>query len=216
MSKPIAVIVGSGPGVSAAVARKFGGEGFAIALVARTRSSLDTQVAHLQNAGIEAQGFVADVTEIASLETAFDSIESDLGHPQVLVYNAGAITINEPSQLDPEDLLRDFSVNVVGALACAQLVIPSMLERGSGTILFTGGMLAVNPVSSRASAAIGKAGLRNLAFTLSDELSPEGLTVGTVTIGGIVRAGTHFDPDLIADAYWDLHSGAEHGEIQYT
>lgn len=216
MSKPIVAIVGAGSGVSAGVARKFGGQGFAIALVARTRSSLDTQVARLHDHGIEASGFVADVTDAVGLTAAFDAIETELGRPDVLVYNAGANTIGEPSQLDTADLLGDFAVNVAGALNSARLVIPGMVERGSGTILFTGGMLGVNPVSSRASASIGKAGLRNLAFTLSEELSPKGLTVGIVTIGGVVEAGTHFDPDLIANAYWALYSGARTGEIQYT
>lgn len=216
MSKPIAMIVGSGLGVSAGVARKFGTHGFSIALVARTRASLDTQVALLQGRGIEASGFVADVTETEELALAFAAIEAEMGSPAVLVYNAGANTVSEPSQLSSADLLRDFSVNVGGALDSARLVIPAMRERGSGTILFTGGMLGVNRVSSRASASIGKAGLRNLAFTLSGELGPQGLTVGTVTIGGVVEAGTYFDPDEIANAYWDLHIGSLHGEVQYT
>lgn len=215
MDKPVAVIVGAGPGVSAGVARMFGAKGFTIALLARTRASLDAQVARLQEQGIEASGFEADVTDAASLRIAFEAIAADMGPTEVLVYNAGANTISEPSLLSTADLVGDFTVNVAGALSAAQLVIPAMIERGSGTILFTGGMLGVNPVSSRASASISKAGLRNLAFTLADELSPKGLTVGIVSIGGVVQAGTHFDPDLIADAYWDLHRGTRQGEIRY-
>ncbi|GAB3120621.1 SDR family NAD(P)-dependent oxidoreductase [Glaciibacter psychrotolerans] len=147
---------------------------------------------------------------------AFARIESEFGTPDVLVYNAGAITISNPSELAVDDLLSDFTVNVAGALRCAQAVIPAMAERGSGSILFTGGMLALNPVASRALAAIGKAGLRNLAFTLADELAPQGITVGTVTIGGIVAAGSFFDPDLIAETYWDLHTGERQREVLYT
>lgn len=91
-----------------------------------------------------------------------------------------------------------------------------MVERGSGSILFTGGLLALKPVASRASASISKAGLRNLTFTLADEFTGKGLKIGTVTIGGVVQAGTFFDPDLIAEAYWDLHTGKTTGEVLYV
>ncbi|MEO7586840.1 MAG: SDR family NAD(P)-dependent oxidoreductase [Arachnia sp.] len=133
-----------------------------------------------------------------------------------MVYNAGANTISNPSTLDVDDLMDDFTVNVAGALRCAQAVIPAMTERGSGTILFTGGMLALKPVASRASAAIGKAGLRNLTFTLADEISPLGITVGIVTIGGVVATGGFYDPDLIAESYWRFFTGHEEREVLYT
>lgn len=68
--------------------------------------------------------------------------------------------------------------------------------------------LALNPVPRYASLALGKAGLRSLAFSLHEELKDAGIHVATVTIAGFVEAGTHFDPDKIADAYWELHTQA--------
>lgn len=215
LSKPVIAIVGAGAGVSAGIARKFGRNGFAVVLLARTRASLDRQVAELEVRGVDAHGLVADASDKGSLAEAFALLEENFGVPEVLVYNAGANTISNPSVLAEEDLISDFTVNVVGALSCSRLVIPQMAERGSGTILFTGGMLGLKPVASRTSASISKAGLRNLAFTLSDELAPLGLKVGTVTIGGVVKPGTFFDPDLIAESYWELFTGARHGEILY-
>lgn len=216
MTKKCIAIVGAGPGASAGVARKFGAEGFTVILLARTADSLEQQVSELRDSGIEAHSIVADATDAQSLESAFARIRAEHGPLDVLVYNAGANTIADPTALDPSDLSHDFTVNVVGALRCAQLVAPDMMTRGSGSILFTGGGLAVNPVPSRASASISKAGLRNLSVTLAEELAPHGVTVGTVTIGGAVRAGTFFDPDLIAEAYWDLHTGAAEGEVLYA
>ncbi|MFQ4148558.1 SDR family NAD(P)-dependent oxidoreductase [Arthrobacter sp. LAPM80] len=216
MNKKCVAIIGAGPGVSAGVARKFGANGFTVILLARNVESLRLRVSELQDAGIEAQGIVADVTDLQSLQSAFARIHADHGTLAALVYNAGANSIANPSVLDAADLARDFSVNVVGALTCAQLVIPSMVEQGKGSILFTGGLLALNPVASRASASISKAGLRNLTFTLADELTGQGLKVGTVTIGGVVAAGTFFDPDLIAEAFWDLHTGKAAGEVLYV
>ncbi len=215
MSKPLIVIVGAGPGVSAGIARKFGSNDFKVILLARKRESLDLQIAALQNVNIEADGVTADASDSKSLIAAFDQIKSDYGVPDVLVYNAASNTVNNPSILNEQDLLNDFNVNVAGALTSSQQVIPEMIEREKGTILFTGGMLALNPVVSRTSAAISKAGLRNLTFTLADELSAHGITVGTVTIGGAVKPGTFYDPDLIAEAFWDLHINHDKKEIIY-
>lgn len=187
MNKKCVAIVGAGPGVSAAVARKFGANGFTVILLARNPESLQLRVSELQNAGIEAHGVVADVTDRQSLQSAFARIQTEHGTLDALVYNAGANTIANPSVLNAADLTRDFEVNVVGALNCAQLAAPAMIARGSGSILFTGGLLALNPVASRASASISKAGLRNLAFTLADELAEHGPKVGTVTLGGSSR-----------------------------
>ncbi len=209
------VIVGSGPGVSAGIARKFGGHGFKVILLARRKVSLDVQVDELKKKNIEAFGIVADAAEPDSLSDAFNQIKSEHGIPEVLVYNAGANSISNPSELNEKDLLKDFKVNVAGALISSQQVIPEMVERKNGTILFTGGMLALNPVASRASASISKAGLRNLTFTLADELALFGIHVATVTIGGIVKAGTFFDPELIAESYWELYNKKEKREILY-
>ncbi len=215
MSKSVVVIVGAGPGISAGVARKFGNNGFKVILLARKEESLALQVSALQKKNIEVRGIVADVSIPSSIVAAFDQIKAEEGAPDVLVYNAGANTINNASVLSSEDLINDFKVNVVGALLTAQQVIPEMTERKSGTILFTGGMLALNPVPSRASASISKAGLRNLTFTLADELSAHSITVGTITIGGVVKPGTFFDPDLIAEAYWEIFSRKDKREIIY-
>ena len=215
MNNPLIVIVGAGPGVSAGIARKFGSNGFEVILLARKQESLDLQVSEIQKKNIEAYGILADASVPESIIAAFNQIKSDYGIPEVLIYNVGSNTINNPSILSRNDLLNDFKVNVAGALVSSQQVIPGMIERKKGTILFTGGMLALNPVASRASASISKAGLRNLTFTLADELAPYGIHVATVTIGGVVKPGTFFDPDLIGEAYWELFTKRDKREILY-
>lgn len=206
MTPNLCIIVGAGPGVGQAVALRFGREGYQLALVARRAEVLATVVAELRSLGCAADGFAADAGDDAALCGALDLIRSRLGEPGVLVYNASAGALGVPSQVDPGRLVADLRVSVVGALVATQQVIPAMHVRGEGTILFTGGGLALNPWPQAASLAIGKAGLRNLAYSLGAELEPLGIHVATVTIAGAVRQGTHFDPDLIADAYWRLHS----------
>jgi NAD(P)-dependent dehydrogenase (short-subunit alcohol dehydrogenase family) len=109
-------------------------------------------------------------------------------------------------------------VNVIGALISAKQVLPHMREQQRGSILFTGGGLALGPAPQYASLAMGKAALRNLAYSLGGELEDENILVGTVTIAGYIKPGTHFAPERIADAFWALHAqepGQREHEIIY-
>jgi short-subunit dehydrogenase len=169
----------------------------------------------VKEVGENAQAFPADVADSASIEKAFAEIKTSLGSPTVLVYNAAKLTTGKPSEINVATLIDDFKVNVAGALASALAVIPDMKADGNGTILFTGGGLAMYPSAMYASLSVGKAAMRSLAFTLNEDLKDSGIFVGTVTIGGTVEAGTFFDPDTIAEKYWELHTNRTPAEIVY-
>ncbi|MFM7423740.1 MAG: SDR family NAD(P)-dependent oxidoreductase [Elainella sp.] len=205
MNQPICAIVGFGPGVSLGVAKAFGQEGYRLAAVARSLDKLNANLEPLRQAGCDVSPFGADAGDAAALTEAFSQIRGQLGDPQVLVYNAVTFHPGRPSSLTAEQLTADFQVNVAGALVAVQQVLPAMQAQSKGTILLTGGGLALNPWADVASLAIGKAGIRSLAFSLAQELTPAGIHVGTVTICGTVEPGTHFDPDKIAQAYLTLH-----------
>jgi short-subunit dehydrogenase len=214
----VCVIVGMGPGLSLGVAKRFGREGFAIAMLARRAQVLAQQKAALSAASITAEGFAADAGDAVSLAAALDRVAAEMGPIDVLVYNAAAVRYKPLSELTVDELIADFRVNVAGALAAAQKVIPSMRARGAGTVLFTGGGFALAPVPAMAALGIGKAGIRNLAMSLHAEHKDAGVHVGTVTICGLVKPGTVFDPDRIADQFWRLHAqepGRFEAEIQY-
>lgn len=202
MSK-ICAVVGVGPGIGLAVAKRFAREGYTLALLARRRDALEESA---RQVGKDAHPFIADAYHSDSLIHAFTQIRMQLGSPEVLIYNVAAMQPGRPSMLDSSRLMAEFTVNVAGALVCAQQVVPQMVEAGKGTVLFTGGGLATNPTVEYASLAIGKAGLRSLAYTMGAELEPLGVHVATVTIQGYIKAGTHFDPKKIAEKYWQLHT----------
>ncbi|MEC0091005.1 SDR family NAD(P)-dependent oxidoreductase [Paenibacillus macquariensis] len=216
MSKPLLVIVGAGNGVSAGVARKFGANGFRVVLVARNQQSLNQYTSELAEHNVEAYSITADASDCHSITNAFDQITQKFGTPEVLVYNAAAISQSDPLTLTETELQEDFKVNVSGALTSAQQVIPAFIEQNKGTLLFTGGGFAVAPSAKYTSLSIGKAGIRALAFALAEELNPHGIHVGTVTIAGNVSPGTFFDPDLIAERYWELHTNKDLTEIVYA
>ncbi|MBA3471522.1 MAG: SDR family NAD(P)-dependent oxidoreductase [Herpetosiphonaceae bacterium] len=204
MSKPVCTIVGAGPGISLAVAERFAREGFQIALIARRAAALDEYVRQLGGSAT-AHGFVADAGDEQALIGAFDAIHQ-LGPTAVLVYNASAGHAGSPLTLAAADLIADFKVSVVGALVATQQVVPHMQASGRGTILLTGGGLALNPYPAYAALAVGKAGIRNLSFSLAAELAPARIHVATITIDGFVQPNTPLAPDVIAEGYWRLHT----------
>ena len=104
-----------------------------------------------------------------------------------------------------EDVISDFKVNVAGALVSAQQVIPLMLDKREGTILFTGGGLAIEPFPMYTSLAIGKAGIRNLSHSLYAELKSKNIHAATVIVTGFVKPDTKYAPGLIAEEFWKLH-----------
>jgi len=200
------VIVGMGPGVSAAVARRFGKEGFKVVAMARRAGALKTEIDALAAAGIAAQAEVADAADPPSLAAALGRVAAVHGTPDVLVYNAAGGRYKPLAELATAELLADLQVSIGGALAATQAVLPGMKARGSGTLLFTGGGFAFEPMPAMASLGVGKAGLRNLAFSLFGDLKDSGIHAATVTICGLVKPGTAFDPDRIAESYWHLHA----------
>ncbi|MDQ3197988.1 MAG: SDR family NAD(P)-dependent oxidoreductase [Verrucomicrobiota bacterium] len=203
--KQLCVVVGFGAGNGLAIAKAFSREGHELALIARSRAKKENALAELEAAGATAQLFEADAADPKSLAAAFAEIRRDCGDPTLLIYNAFAMRMASPSATKPEDLVADFKSNVAGALGAVQQVLPAMKAAQSGTIIFTGGAFALDPMPRFASVGVGKAALRNLAFSLAKELGPQGIHVGTVTIHGMVKEGTHFAPEKIAESFLELY-----------
>jgi NAD(P)-dependent dehydrogenase (short-subunit alcohol dehydrogenase family) len=201
--KPVCALIGIGPGLGAALARRFADGGYMVLGLAREPGKIAA-----------APGLIpwcADAADTARLaDTLRQGAVAAGGRIDVLIYNAYRATMaaSGPSSLDADSLVEDFRVNVAGALAATQAVLPDMRKAGRGTILFTGGGLALDPTGwlPAASLAIGKAGLRSLALSLHAELAPEGIHAATVTITGQIQPGTAFAPARIAEAFWALHA----------
>jgi short-subunit dehydrogenase len=206
MEPKVCLVVGMGRGIGLSVARRFGREGYRLGLVARSETSLQNYAGALELDGCTVKTFPTDVTRTQQLISAVRETEKQLGSIGVLIYNAYASQGGRASELSLEALEQTLQVNLYGALLAAQLVIPGMLSRRKGTLLFTGGGLALNPQPDRAALSIGKASLRALVGSLSKELYHEGIHAATVTIAGQVKRNTPFDPDLIAEKFWELHA----------
>src|SRR5690242_10891664 len=198
------VIVGAGPGSATSVARRFAAAGMPAGLVARTEASIDATRQALAGTGAAVAGATADAGQDDQLTAALDAITWQLGAPEALVYNAGLIRRDRPGELSREQHVTAYAINVLGAMTAAVHLAPAMAAAGGGSILITGGMPEPDPALT--SLSLGKAGVRALTALLAGEYGSAGIHVATVTVGGAVAPGGPFDPDLIAEEYWRLHT----------
>jgi NAD(P)-dependent dehydrogenase (short-subunit alcohol dehydrogenase family) len=203
-----ALIVGTGAGLSASVARLFAAEGMGVALAAR-----DTQKLEALAAETGARRYACDVGMHADVARLFGQVETDLGVPDVVVFNASRRVRGAVTDLDPADVEAAIRVTCYGGFLVGQAAARAMLPRGSGSILFTGASASVKGYPQSASFAMGKFGLRGLAQSMARELAPKNIHVAHFVIdGGILSskrpaagADAHLDPDAIARSYLHVH-----------
>lgn len=212
-----AVVVGVGPGLGTAIARRFAREGFSLTVIARRRSTVDKLAQELAQYRVPVLPLAADATDEPALHAALDKAASRFGTPDVVIYNAAIIQADELGTLSARGHLDAWAVNVVGAVSTAARLLPEMAARGSGTFLVTGGM--PDPKPDYLSLSLGKAGVRALVAALDERYRPAGVHIGTVTVHGPIAPGTAFDPDDIAERYWRMHGeapGAWRLEVGHT
>ncbi|MGZ4170837.1 MAG: SDR family NAD(P)-dependent oxidoreductase [Solirubrobacteraceae bacterium] len=201
------VIVGAGPNLGLAVARRFGREGFAVGLVARRESRLVELAAQLQLDGVTGAGATADIRDSDALAGAIQRLADELGPVEVLEYSP----LPAPEFMKPvlettvNDVRGPLEFSVLGAVAATQAVIGPMREAGRGTILFTTGGAAVNPYPARAGVGIAFAGEVAYARMLHDALRDEGIHVAHTAVAGRIAPGADNEPDDVAEVLWTHH-----------
>ena len=135
MAGPLLLVVGAGPGISLATARRFGAEGFAVGLVARRGENLRRCHDELAAAGVPVFSRVADCSRETELDAALQEIQAEAGVPGVLLYNAANIKWRNLLDETAGSLMADFAVNVAGALTAVRAVLPALRAANRGTIL---------------------------------------------------------------------------------
>ncbi len=213
----VAVVLGVGPGLGATVAHRFAREGFAVGLMARSAEKLTSIQTEIEKGGGTALSIPADATDPASVTEAFALVKQKFGNPEIFVYNTGAFQRGGILEITPEQFESNWKANCFGAFLGAQQVLPAMVERRRGTILFTGATAALKGSARFAGLAVGKFGLRALAQSLAREFGPQGIHVAHIIIDGMIdtlsvrgmapdrEQHTLLSPEAIAETYWQLY-----------
>ncbi|WP_191090167.1 SDR family NAD(P)-dependent oxidoreductase [Histidinibacterium aquaticum] len=205
----LAIVVGAGPGLGAALCRRFARGGCTLAPVARDTARLAELCAQIEESGGTARPFAADVADFASLTTAIRSASDWAGPPGVLIYNVSRFVPKSPLELTPEELDTELRVSATAALAATQAALPLMPD--GGTVLWTGSGTALRPQAGKGSPSLaaGKSAMRGLALASAEAFHERGLNFRTITINGAIKEGTPFAPDKIAEAFWEAHASPD-------
>lgn len=207
MSKPVCAIIGIGPGNGASFARRFAGEGYAVALLSRSTDYSN----ELAKALDDAKAYACDASNPAAIVAAFDQVKSDLGPVEILIYNAGSGSWKNIEEISAEEFELGWRINTLGALVSSQQVIPAMKEARNGNIIFVGATASLRGVPMTAGFAPAKAAQRILAQSMAKHLWPQGIHVAVMIIDGGIRSpdepksdkGENLEPDDIASlAYY--------------
>ena len=204
-------IIGAGRGLGAAVARRFGREGFSVALISRHQGRLDALATDLADDGVQAQGFAADVRDPASLAAALEKATEALGPIEVLQYSPlpQKDFMRPVLETTPADLVGPVEFSIYGPAAAVHQVVPGMrfLGENRGTILFVNGGSAVKPGRNVTGTSVAFAGQAAYAQLLHEALGEEGIAVSQLIIGGqIVEGDEKKSPDVLAEHLWELHT----------
>ena len=223
MSKPkVSLVVGAGPGLGGAVARRFGREGLAVAAVRRRHGDeLEALCEEIRKSGSEAHGFEVDARKEEEVISLFDRVENEIGPLEVVVFNPGA-NINFPiREMTSRKFYKVWEMACFAGFLVGREAARRMVPRGRGTIIFTGATASLRGGPGFSAFASAKAGLRAVAQSMARELGREGIHVAHTVIDGAIDMpfiretfGDSLEargpdamlaPDDIAETYWTLH-----------
>ncbi len=216
-----ALIVGAGDHLGAAIARRFGREGFHI-VATRRRGDLSNLVEEIETSGSRACGFHSDARDEQQVAELIEKVESEIGPIDVAVFNVGGNVRFGILETTARVYRKSWEMCAFAGFLVGREVARRMLPRKSGTILFTGASASLRGAAGFAAFAGGKHALRALAQSMARELGPQGIHVGHVVVDGLIenRSTEQLFPDLVAskpedgiiqpdhlaEIYWQLHN----------
>jgi NAD(P)-dependent dehydrogenase (short-subunit alcohol dehydrogenase family) len=215
MNRQVAVVAGAGPGLGRALAQRFIQGGMRVALLARDANRLNALAASI---GPDARPIACDLTDPGAVGAAFARVDQELGSPQCVVFNAGAYRPGAVLEVTAQEFLDCWKIGCFAGFLVGQQAAQRMVERGNGSILFTGATASLRGSARFVNLASPKFALRALAQSMARELSPRGVHVAHVIIDGQIHApeprqadassaaDARLEPAAIAESYWQLHA----------
>jgi len=225
MTRPVALVVGAGDFIGAAIARRFARGGYAACMGRRKGEKLAPLADEIRSGGGEAHAFTLDAREEEQVVELFARIEREIGPLEVVVFNVGANVSFPIRETTTRVFTKVWQMACLGGFLTGREAARYMVPRRRGTILFTGATASLRGAPGYAAFASAKSGLRALAQSMARELGPENIHVAHLVIdAGVDTAwvremiakrtgggaeplpdGVLVDPASIAEAYWFLH-----------
>ena len=227
----VALLVGAGDAIGAAVARRFAEGGYKVCIARREAAKSQVMVDELNAAGYDVRAFSTDARDEKSVQNLFEQVERDAGPIEVCLFNAGA-NVEKPLLETTERLFfRAWQLACYAGFLVGREATRYMTERGRGTILFTGATASVRGGKNFAAFAAAKFGLRAVAQSMARELGPKNIHVAHLIMDGAVDSpeihrrfmvdkgidASTLPPDSmtktssIAEIYWFLHGQPRDG-----
>ena len=201
MGNPVIIVLGAGPGLGGAVARRFGKAGYDVALLSREPDALEELGRGLQSEGITTGWTALDLTDDRALAEAIERFGEHSGQIDHLHFNPSAFTPKDPLELSVAELLADVALGIGSLLTAVQAARPYL--HAGARITATGSLAAEQPWAGAASLGVQKAGLRNLVTSIDKTLAPDSIRAVTITVAGTIKAGSAFDARHIADTIFE-------------
>jgi NAD(P)-dependent dehydrogenase (short-subunit alcohol dehydrogenase family) len=200
VSTPVYLVLGAGPGLGLAVARRFAAEGYAAVLVTRRAEDSEPLVSALRDEGHTADGAGVDLTDPDDVASVVRSAGERHGRLDVLHFNPSVWREKNPLELTVPELLEDVTAGAAALLPAVQAARP-FLQAGA-RVLVTGSAAADTPSYEAASLGVQKAAVRNLVTSLDAVLAPDGIRAVAVQINGVLAREGPFSPPRVAEAMW--------------
>jgi NAD(P)-dependent dehydrogenase (short-subunit alcohol dehydrogenase family) len=226
----VALLVGAGDAIGAAVARRFAAGGYSVCIARRNAEKSQSLVQDIVSSGGSAQAVGIDVRDEAAVQALFAQVETELGPIEVCLFNAGANVKSPLVETSARLFFKAWELACYGGFLTGREAARSMVPRGRGTILFTGATASIRGGPGFAAFAAAKFGLRAVAQSMARELAPKNIHVAHLIIDGAIdseaihrrlSAATGVMPDLapdsliqtssVAEAYWALHNQSRDG-----
>jgi NAD(P)-dependent dehydrogenase (short-subunit alcohol dehydrogenase family) len=210
-------IGGYGPGISNAVAERFGREGFSIALSGRTKARLDEGVAHLGSKGIKAQAFVAELSDPAIARKTVAAARAALGSISVLQWTAASPAAANLLTAPLEEVNAVLNLAIVSVVAAIQEALPDLRAQKGAVLLTNGGLGLFDDTldtygQNAMGLSVGNSAKHKLSRVLAKQLATEGIYLGEVMVAGTVKGTTWdkgnatLDPATIGTKFWELYA----------
>lgn len=213
MTQDIALIVGVGPGLGAALGRRFAKAGAKVALASRRLAPV-REIAK----EYDASAYACDATDEQSVLDLYAAVERDFGTaPNIVVFNASGRVRGSVTDISVAEFKEAWERACLGGFIVGREAAKRMVPQGTGTILFTGATAGVKSYGKSAGFAVGKFGLRALSFAMARDFGPQGIHIAHVIVDGGIHGPHHavesgkaehhlLEPDAIAETYFQLHA----------